>query len=103
MEDKMLHLNSENFKEIINKGGHLVDFYAEWCGPCKMLAPVFEEIDNKVSIIKVDVDMHPDLAMEYGIMSVPTIVYIKDGKILKQTTGFQSKEMLEQNIEELLK
>jgi thioredoxin 1 len=103
MEDKMLHLNSENFKEIINKGGHLVDFYAEWCGPCKMLAPVLEEIDNKVSIIKVDVDMHPDLAMEYGIMSVPTIVYIKDGKILKQTTGFQSKEMLEQNIEELLK
>lgn len=99
----MIHLKEENFKDLISNGSHLVDFYAEWCGPCKMLGPILEEIDNKTNIIKIDVDMHPEIAMEYSIMSVPTLLYIKDGKILKQTTGFQSKEMLEENIEELLK
>ncbi len=99
----MLHLKGENFKNLIREGSYLIDFYAEWCGPCKMLSPILEELDSKTSIIKIDVDMHPDLAMEYGIMSVPTLLYIKNGKTLKQTTGFQSKEMLEENIEELLK
>ncbi len=99
----MIHLENEDLNQMISKGNYLVDFYAEWCGPCKMIAPVLEELKDKIKIIKVDVDIHPDLAMNYGIMSVPTLLYIKDGNVVMQTSGFQSKEMIEKNIEELNK
>lgn len=97
----MIHLENEDFNQLISKGNYLVDFYTEWCGPCKMIAPILEELQNKIKIIKVDVDAHPELAMNYGIMSVPTLLYIKDGQVIKQTSGFQSKEMIEKNIKEL--
>lgn len=91
----MKHLEkNENLKSLVSNGVHLVDFYAEWCGPCKMLGPVLEEIDN-IEIIKVNVDLHSDLAHEYGVMSVPTLVFIKDGKVVLKDVGFKDKEQIE--------
>lgn len=97
----MLHLEKENFNEIISKGTNLVDFYAEWCGPCKMLMPILEELDEKINIIKVNVDEREDLAREYGIMSIPTLIFFKDGDIKKEIVGFKSKEELENIIDNI--
>ncbi len=74
-----------------------VDFYADWCGPCKMLGPVVEELANEnpdVTFIKVNVDDTPEIAQRYGIMSIPTLISFKDGKVAAQTMGFQPKEAL---------
>lgn len=97
----MIHLEKEDFNELISNGFHLVDFYAEWCGPCKMLAPILEEMADSVDIIKINVDEHEDLAREYGVMSIPTLIFFKDGNILKEEVGFHSKEELEEIIKEL--
>lgn len=93
----LLHLKNENFKEEIQKGTVLVDFYADWCGPCKMLGPVIEELSREnpgISIIKVNVDEHEDLAREYAVMSIPTLLLIQDGQIVKKQVGFVPKEVL---------
>jgi len=97
----MLHLEKENFNELISNGTHLVDFYAEWCGPCKMLAPILEELDEKIDIIKVNVDEHEDLAREYGVMSIPTVIFFKDGEKKEELVGFRNKEELENIIDNL--
>ena len=93
----LIHLENEDFNSLINSGVCLVDFYAEWCGPCKMLAPVLESIassrDNSYKIIKVDVDKHDDLARKYGIMSVPTMLIMKDGNIEKSMVGYLPEEI----------
>lgn len=94
-------LKDEKFGELVTKGIWLVDFYADWCGPCKMLAPILEEIDGDVDILKVNVDHHPELANEFKVMSIPTIVYFKDGSIVKRITGFQSKEAFIQDLAEI--
>ncbi len=96
----MKKLENENFNDLISKGLYLVDFYAEWCGPCKMLAPVLESI-TEIDIIKVDVDIHNDLAMKYRIMSVPTLMFFKDGNIIKEISGFHSKDELIKIISDL--
>lgn len=69
------HLENENMKEIIKEGVWVVDFYAEWCGPCKMLGPVLEQLQENV--LKINVDNHESLAQEYGVMSIPTICFLK--------------------------
>ena len=97
----MIHLEKENFNELINKGACLVDFYAEWCGPCKMLMPILEELDEKINIIKVNVDEHEDLAREYRVMSIPTLIFFKDGEKKEELVGFRSKEELILYIEKL--
>lgn len=83
----------KDFKELI-KNSAVVDFYATWCGPCKMFGPIFEEVSNEVenNFIKLDVDKSSDIAREYGVMSIPTIILFKDGKEVKRFTGFMSKE-----------
>ena len=83
------HLENENFDELISKGITLVDFYADWCGPCKMLGPVLEQIDF-VEVVKINVDNHPDLATKYGVMSIPTMIFFKDGEELKKEIGFRN-------------
>lgn len=79
------------------KGTYLIDFYADWCGPCKMLGQVLETLEN-IDIIKINVDEEEELAKQYKIMSIPNILIIKDGDIKKQLIGFRSKEELENEI-----
>lgn len=87
----------KEFDEVIGEGKVLVDFFAVWCGPCKMIAPVLEEIADErddVIIVKVDVDETPDLARRYGIMSIPTLLLFKDGQLVSKTMGYQDKDSL---------
>ncbi len=87
-----------NFKQEIANGVVLVDFWAAWCGPCKMIAPVLEELDeeigNEVKIVKVDVDNNQGTAGEYGIMSIPSLLLFVDGELKAKTAGFMPKEAL---------
>ena len=94
------HINESQFQEVVMQADRpvLVDFFATWCGPCKMLAPVLEEVQKnhpEVKIVKVDVDENPSLAQEYGVMSIPTLVYIKDGKTVSVNVGGRSKSGVE--------
>ncbi len=89
---KILNEN-ENLEDVIKNGKYIVDFYADWCGPCKMLAPVLESI-TEVDVIKVNVDNHQMLANKYGVMSIPTIIYFDNGKEIKKEIGFKSKEQI---------
>ena len=91
----MKHLEeNENLYDIIKEGKWIVDFYATWCGPCKMLSPILEELEE-INVVKVDVDLHPDLAKENGIMSVPTLLFTLDGEIKVKEIGFKDKEEIE--------
>lgn len=96
----ILHINDElEFKNAIKEGKVFVDFFAEWCGPCQMLAPVIEDMDAKgefgdIKVIKVDVDEAPEIAGAYGIQSIPTLLLLKDGKIINSSLGFMPKPML---------
>lgn len=96
----------EQFDEIIKEGVCLVDFYASWCGPCKMLAPFVEEIaneyENRVKVCKIDVDEVEALAYRYNIRSIPVLMYFKNGKVMETSIGFQSKSDIISVIEKLL-
>lgn len=97
----MIHLEKESFKEII-KQKTVVDFYATWCGPCKMLSPIFEELSNEIKsteFVKVNVDEHEDLCKEYKVMSIPTIILFENGIEIKRNVGFIPKEKLKDFIE----
>ena len=87
----MIHLEKENLNELIKEGTHLIDFYADWCGPCTMLSPILEDMTD-VSVIKVNVDKFPNIANEYKVMSIPKLVYVKDGKVVTEQVGLQSEE-----------
>lgn len=88
----LIHYEND-FNKLIEEEA-VVDFYATWCGPCKMFGPIFEEVGNekKINFIKLDVDKHSDVAREYGVMSIPTIILFKNGKEVKRFTGFMSKD-----------
>lgn len=91
----IIHLENENFNEVIGNGLTLVDFYAEWCGPCKMLSPIIEEVSNEltdIKFVKVNIDEHSDIAQKYGVMSIPTLIIFKDGQELDKSIGFLPKE-----------
>lgn len=91
-------VNSTEFKNEIKSGVTLVDFYADWCGPCKMIAPVLEQLsteyEGKAHIIKLDVDASPDIAQSFGVMSIPTLIVFKDGEAVGKAVGFQQKAQL---------
>lgn len=90
------HVNEENFEsEVLNsKTPILVDFFATWCGPCKMLSPIVEEIaeeNEDIKVVKIDIDKEQDIAVEYEIMSIPTLVVIKDGQEVNRSVGVIGK------------
>jgi len=90
----LIHYKNEDFNELINDELVIVDFFATWCGPCRMLSPVLEEIQDKYKIVKVDIDDSNDLAKKYGVMSVPTIIKFKNGEEIDKNIGFLPKEEL---------
>ena len=95
------HLNNSNeFENEVKEGLVIVDFYADWCGPCQMLAPVLEELEKETSIkiVKINVDEIPDLARQFRIMSIPTLMLFKDGKFVKKELGYMPIERLREFI-----
>lgn len=94
----IVHATDQTFEQEILNGVVLVDFWAAWCGPCKMIAPVLEEVDaaigNEVKIVKVDVDENQVTAAEYQIMSIPSLLVFKDGELQGKAAGFMPKDAL---------
>src|SRR5699024_9849984 len=102
----IVKVTDSNFDENIQSGVNLVDFWATWCGPCKMIAPVLEELagdyDGKANILKLDVDENPSTAAKFEVMSIPTLILFKDGEPVDKVVGFQPKENLAEVIEKHL-
>lgn len=100
----MLEVTSkEQFTEEIKEGFVLVDIYAHWCGPCKMITPALEELSQEftdVKFIKVSADGLKEVADEYGVMSIPTLLFLKDGKVIGKKAGFMPKEVIASWIDE---
>ena len=96
---KAMHINKDNFhKEVLNSEKPvLLDFFASWCGPCRMVAPILDEIAAErqdIKVCKVDIDEQPELASRYRVMSVPTLMVMKDGKIVEQSIGARPKHQI---------
>ena len=104
-----MEINERNFKQEVEEQALpvLVDFWAPWCGPCLMMAPVLEELERgwqgKIKVGKVNVDENSGLASRYGVMSIPTLVLFKDGKALKGWIGVQDKDRFKEEVEALVK
>ena len=102
-----LNIESKNFAEVINSDKPvLVDFWAAWCGPCRVIGPTIEELANeyegKAIVGKVDVDAQPELAMKFNVRSIPTLLFFKDGKVVERQVGVSSKSELAGKLEDLL-
>ncbi len=98
-------INAEEYSEIINSSNPVViDFHATWCGPCKVLSPILEELDDEiegVEFVKLDVDQHPQIAGQNQVMGVPTVVILKDGEVKDRFVGVQPKEVIKEKITSL--
>ncbi|MBO9600139.1 MAG: thioredoxin [Cohnella sp.] len=96
-------VTKENFKDTVSQGVSLLDFWAPWCGPCKMQLPIVEELSSelqgKATIAKVNVDEEPELASQFGVMSIPTLILFKDGQPVDKLVGLQSKAALQAKIQ----
>ena len=99
----VLILNEQNFQQVIAEGITVIDFWATWCGPCKMLSPIMEELaqkfKDKVKIAKVDIDNNQQLTEKLDISAVPTMIFFKDGNEVERFTGVKSQEEITQKIE----
>ena len=103
---KYIELTPANFEEVTKEGVSMVDFWAPWCGPCRMIAPVIEELaadfEGKANICKVNTDEEQDLAVKYGIRSIPTILFMKNGEVVDTMVGASSKQAFADKINSLL-
>jgi thioredoxin 1 len=108
MADKVLEFTDSNFQSEVVESGQpvLVDFWATWCGPCKMIAPTIEELANdyegKARIGKVDIDQNQEVAMQHGIQAIPTILLFKDGKVVNRFQGVSPKDKLAEALDAAL-
>jgi thioredoxin 1 len=103
MANSLAHLTDENFQETISKGVTLVDFYATWCGPCRMVAPIVEKLagdfQGKAKIVKVDIDQSQQVTSSLQITSVPTLILFKNGKEIKRIVGVKDEDYLKNLVE----
>ncbi len=104
--DKVDELSTEKFKEIIKEGTVLIDFFADWCMPCIMMAPIIDELSEKfkgkIKFGKVNIDENSELAQKYNVVSIPNFVLLKDGKIIEQFMGAMSVESFEEKLKKAL-
>ena len=104
----LLQVSDDNFDEEIMKSDipAMVDFWAEWCGPCKMVGPVVEELANeykgKIKVAKMDVDSNPQTPVKFGIRNIPTLIFIKDGEVAQTIVGAQPKSNIEKELKKIL-
>jgi thioredoxin 1 len=100
------YLNDENFDRSVASGVVLVDFYADWCGPCRMLSPVIEELaqemGNKITVAKVDTDQAGNTAAKFEVTSIPTLILFKNGQVVKRVVGLKDLEALRKMVSEAL-
>lgn len=98
----MTNFTKEELKALTTQGVTIIDFYAKWCGPCKLVSPIFDEIADEfkesANFIKIDIESNLELAREYRVSSVPTILVFKEGEIMDSTVGFAPKEVLKNKI-----
>ncbi len=105
----LVHFTDQNFDELVLKNDKpvLVDFFADWCGPCRMVSPIIEELDKqyegKILVGKVDVDANPQVAGKFGVMSIPTVVLFNKGAEVERQVGYGGKEMYEGMVKKLVK
>ena len=103
---EIIHLTEESFEEKTGTGNWAIDFYADWCGPCKMMAPTFEEAaglyEGKINFAKVDIEAQRKLAVANGVMSIPTLLFYKNGTQVDRVVGMVDKTVLAQKLEILL-
>ncbi len=105
---KAMHVKEQDFEAQVLKAGTpvLVDFWAEWCGPCRMIAPIVEELageyEGKMKVVKVDVDDNQGIAYKYGIMSIPTLGIFKGGEMVERLVGYMPKQQLKRKIDAVL-
>ena len=101
-----IELTDENFDTTVNEGVSLVDFWAPWCGPCRMLAPVIDELatdfEGTANICKVNTDEYQDLSVRYGVRSIPTMIIVKDGEVVDTLIGAQPKQTIADKINAVL-